>query len=53
MLRLHIIDGVVVLCGLELETTEYARYAYEGNINEQSHLYGRIDCDDRLPQQRL
>ena len=34
MLRLHIIDCDLIFSGLTYETTEYARYAYEGKENE-------------------
>jgi len=34
MLRLHIIDCGLIFSGLTYETTEYARYAYEGKENE-------------------
>ena len=45
MLRLHIIDCGLIFRGLTYETTEYARYAYEGKENEKSNFLGRRDYD--------
>ena len=44
MLRLHNIDSDVIFNGLGCEIDEYARYAYQGNHNERSHLFG---CGNR------
>jgi hypothetical protein len=43
MLRLHTTVGDVILFGLVMEATEYARYADQGNKNEHSHFLGGID----------
>ena len=48
MLRLHIIGTDVVLFGLVIEITEYARYAYQGTYNEGSNLLDHRGCDARV-----
>jgi hypothetical protein len=37
MLRLHNTNYDVILFGLLIEITEYARYAYEGKLDEQTN----------------
>ncbi len=37
MLRLHNTNYDLILFGLRSEITEYARYAYEGKLDEQSN----------------
>ena len=53
MLRLHNADSDVILFGLVCEITDYARYAYEGNHNEHTNLFGccgsnNVDARDRV-----
>ena len=50
MLHLHITDSDVILFGLVIEITEYARYANQGTYNEHSHLLGYCGCDDYVAQ---
>lgn len=45
MLRLHNIDSNVILIGLLLEITDYARFANEGKQNEHSYLLGDCVCN--------
>ena len=45
MLRLHNTNYDVILFGLLFEITEYARYAYEGKLDEQSNKYSYCDRD--------
>ena len=55
MLRLHNTNCDVILFGLLFEITEYARYAYEGKLDEKSNYYSYRDndagnADLRLPR---